>query len=124
MTAKTYFEELSYALRRRELLPRSLEEDGLLPVEWNGRILCRVTESGVVRYDHLGGHQQGKGRPGSGHGGGGDGDGVHDTSGECRTSEGGWPGGRLPGAGRVQRHSAGRDRDAAGGPVRHLGPGL
>ena len=51
MTAKTYFEELSYALRRRELLPRSLEEDGLLPVEWNGRILCRVTESGAVRYD-------------------------------------------------------------------------
>ena len=51
MTAKTYFEELSYALRRRELLPRPLEEDGLLPVEWNGRILCRVTESGAVRYD-------------------------------------------------------------------------
>ena len=25
--------------------------DGLLPVEWNGRILCRVTESGAVRYD-------------------------------------------------------------------------
>ena len=51
MTAKPYFEELSYALRRRELLPRPLEEDGLLPVEWNGRILCRVTESGAVRYD-------------------------------------------------------------------------
>ena len=51
MPPKTYFEELSYALRRRELLPRPLEEDGLLPVEWNGRILCRVTESGVVRYD-------------------------------------------------------------------------
>ena len=51
MTKETYFEELSYALRRRELLPRSLEEDGLLPVEWNGRILCRVTESGAVRYD-------------------------------------------------------------------------
>ena len=51
MTKETYFEELSYALRRRELLPRPLEEDGLLPVEWNGRILCRVTESGVVRYD-------------------------------------------------------------------------
>ena len=28
-----------------------MEEDGLLPVEWNGCILCRVTESGVVRYD-------------------------------------------------------------------------
>ena len=51
MTKETYFEELSYALRRRELLPRPLEEDGLLPVEWNGRILCRVTESGAVRYD-------------------------------------------------------------------------
>ena len=28
-----------------------VEEDGLLPVEWNGRILCQVTESGAVRYD-------------------------------------------------------------------------
>ena len=51
MTKETYFEELSYALRRRELLPRPVEEDGLLPVEWNGCILCRVTESGAVRYD-------------------------------------------------------------------------
>ena len=50
MTKETYFEELSYALRRRELLPRPVE-DGLLPVEWDGRILCRVTESGAVRYD-------------------------------------------------------------------------
>ena len=33
MTKETYFEELSYALRRRELLPRPVEEDGLLPVE-------------------------------------------------------------------------------------------
>ena len=41
MTPKTYFEELSYALRRKELLPRATEEDGLLPVEWNGRPLCR-----------------------------------------------------------------------------------
>ena len=51
MTKETYFEELSCALRRRELLPRPLEEDGLLPVEWNGRILCRVTERGAARYD-------------------------------------------------------------------------
>ena len=51
MTKEAYFEELSYALRRRELLPRPVEEDGLLPVEWDGRILCRVTESGAVRYD-------------------------------------------------------------------------
>ena len=33
MPPKTYFEELSYALRRRELLPRPLEEDGLLRVD-------------------------------------------------------------------------------------------
>ena len=51
MTKETYFEELSHALRRRELLPRPVEEDGLLPVEWNGRILCRITESGAVQYD-------------------------------------------------------------------------
>ena len=51
MTPKTYFEELSYALRRKELLPRATEEGGLLPVEWNGRPLCRITESGAVRYD-------------------------------------------------------------------------
>ena len=51
MTKEAYFEELSHALRRRELLPRPMEEDGLLPVDWNGRILCRVTERGAVRYD-------------------------------------------------------------------------
>ena len=51
MTQEAYFEKLSYALRRRELLPRPMEEDGLLPVEWNGRILCRVTERGAIRYD-------------------------------------------------------------------------
>ena len=125
MTKETYFEELSFALRRRELLPRPVEEDGLLPVEWNGRILCRVTESGAVRYDPTWvDTSRAKAALAQATGGGGDGDGVHDASGECPTSEGGWPGGRLPGAGRVQRHSAGRDRDAAGGTVRHLGPGL
>ncbi|MFQ7451412.1 MAG: hypothetical protein ACLRNQ_08155 [Flavonifractor plautii] len=94
-------------------------------MEWNGRILCRVTESGVVRYDPtwvdtsrakaaLAQVTEAAGTVME----------YMTTSGECRTSEGGWPGGRLPGAGRVQRHSAGRDRDVAGGPVRHLGPGL
>ena len=51
MTKETYFEELSCALRRRELLPRPGEEDGLLPAEWNGRALCRVPERGAARYD-------------------------------------------------------------------------
>ena len=45
MTKETYFEELSYALRR------PVEEDGRLPAEWNGRALCRVTERGAARYD-------------------------------------------------------------------------
>ena len=55
MTKETYFEELSCALRRRELLPRPVEEDGLLPVEWNGRVLCRVTEAAgtIMKYMKL-----------------------------------------------------------------------
>ena len=55
MTKETYFEELSFALRRRELLPRPVEEDGLLPVEWNGRVLCRVTEAAgtIMKYMKL-----------------------------------------------------------------------
>ena len=48
MTKETYFEELSFALRRREL-PRPVEEDGLLPSGVDGRALCRVTERGA--YD-------------------------------------------------------------------------
>ena len=55
MTKETYFGELSFALRRRELLPRPVEEDGLLPVEWNGRVLCRVTEAAgtIMKYMKL-----------------------------------------------------------------------
>lgn len=50
MTKEAYFEELSHALRRRELLPRP-EQDGQLPVEWDGRILCRIDGNGIVRYN-------------------------------------------------------------------------
>ena len=46
MTKEAYFEKLSYALRRRELLPRPMEETACCRWEWNGRILCRVTERG------------------------------------------------------------------------------
>ena len=53
MTKEAYFEKLSYALRRRELLPRPVEEDGLLPVEWNGRILCRVTEAAGTVMEYM-----------------------------------------------------------------------
>ena len=50
MTKETYFENCPTPCGGG-LCPRPVEEDGLLPVEWNGRILCRVTESGAVRYD-------------------------------------------------------------------------
>ena len=49
MTKESYFEELSYALRRRGLLTRSVEEDGLLSVEWKGS--SRVRKSSAVQYD-------------------------------------------------------------------------
>lgn len=47
MTKESYFEELSYALRRRGLLTRSVEEDGLLSVEWKGS--SRVRKSSAVQ---------------------------------------------------------------------------
>lgn len=49
MTKESYFEELSYALRRQGLLTRSVEEDGLLSVEWKGS--SRVRKSSAVQYD-------------------------------------------------------------------------
>ena len=51
MTAKTYFEELSYALRRRELLPRSLEEDGLLRVRLLGH--CAGCPSATITTEQI-----------------------------------------------------------------------
>ena len=43
MTKETYFEELSCALRRRELLPRPVEEDGRpRPVPGHGARCCPV----------------------------------------------------------------------------------
>ena len=49
MNREQYFEELRIALRREEfsVLP---EQGGLLPVEWDGAPLCRVTEGAGVRY--------------------------------------------------------------------------
>ena len=47
MTKETYFEELSFALRRRELLPRPVEEDGLL--QWSGTAApCAGSRSAVL----------------------------------------------------------------------------
>ena len=44
-----YFSELTICLRQMgfTVLPG---EDGVLPVEWNGKPLCQITGSGSIRY--------------------------------------------------------------------------
>jgi len=44
----TYFSELTLILQKAGYTVDP-EEDGVLPVEWNGRPLCRVTEDGSIR---------------------------------------------------------------------------
>lgn len=44
-----YFEEVGRALRRGGFEVGSVDEDGLLPVSWQGQPLCQVAEEGV-RY--------------------------------------------------------------------------
>lgn len=48
-TRKQYFEELAIRLQQ-EGFSLLVEQDGLLPVEWNGLPLCRITGSGTIRY--------------------------------------------------------------------------
>ena len=49
MEREPYVQELSTCLQR-EGFTILAEEDDLLPVEWNGSPLCRINESGSVRY--------------------------------------------------------------------------
>ena len=49
MDRKQYFEELHIALTREGFTSQP-EQDELLPVEWGGLPLCRVTADGGVRY--------------------------------------------------------------------------
>lgn len=44
-----YFSELAIRLRQEGFTVLS-EQDGALPVEWNGKPLCRITGSGSIRY--------------------------------------------------------------------------
>lgn len=44
-----YFSELAFHLRQEGFTVLA-EEDGVLPVEWNGKPLYRVTEAGGIRY--------------------------------------------------------------------------
>lgn len=49
MDRKQYFEELHIALTREGFTSQP-EQDELLPVEWDGLPLCRITADGGVRY--------------------------------------------------------------------------
>ena len=49
MNRKPYLEELCTALCREGFSVQP-ERDGLLPVEWDSRPLCRITADGGVRY--------------------------------------------------------------------------
>ena len=48
-TQHTYFAELKLALQKAGYTVQAVE-DGHLPIEWNDRRLCQVTESGGIRF--------------------------------------------------------------------------
>lgn len=48
-TRNGYFAELCIRLQKEGFTTQP-PKDGLLPVQWNGRPLCRITESGSIRY--------------------------------------------------------------------------
>ncbi len=45
-----FFDEVGRNLRRGGFETETVEGDGLLPVRWQGQLLCRVTAEGGVRY--------------------------------------------------------------------------
>ncbi len=45
-----YFEEVARNLQRGGSEAEAVDDDGLLPVRWQGQPLCRVTAEGGVRY--------------------------------------------------------------------------
>ena len=49
MNQEQFFQELRTALHREGFTPQP-EQDELLPVEWDGLPLCRITSDGGVRY--------------------------------------------------------------------------
>ena len=48
-TQHTYFAELKLTLQKAGYTVQPVE-DGLLPIEWNDRRLCQVTESSGIRF--------------------------------------------------------------------------
>ena len=49
MDREAYFQELSLCLQREGFTPLPIA-DGMLPVEWDGSPLCRISGSGSLRY--------------------------------------------------------------------------
>ena len=49
MDQEVFFQELRRVLQREGFTTQAVQ-DGLLPVEWDGHPLCRITEGGGVRY--------------------------------------------------------------------------
>ena len=49
MNQEVFFQELRRVLQREGFTTQAVQ-DGLLPVEWDGHPLCRITEGGGVRY--------------------------------------------------------------------------
>lgn len=45
-----YFEEVARSLQRGGFVAEAVDGEGLLPVRWQGQLLCRVTAEGSVRY--------------------------------------------------------------------------
>ena len=52
MNREQFFQELRTALHREGFVPQP-EQDELLPVEWDGLPLCRITADGGVRPELL-----------------------------------------------------------------------
>ena len=48
-TQHTYFAELKLALQKAGYTVQPVESS-LLPIQWHGQPLCRVTESGGIQY--------------------------------------------------------------------------
>lgn len=45
-----YFEEVARSLQRGGFVAEAVDSEGLLPVQWQGQSLCKVTAEGSVRY--------------------------------------------------------------------------
>ena len=106
MDREQFYRELCTVLGREGFTTQP-EQDDLLPVEWDGLPLCRITEGGGVRYwqEDVATAERERAC-----------ERVTDLA--CTVPK---PDRRLPPAGRLQRHSAGCPPHPAWRPFRHMG---